>query len=370
MKKLFTLFFILVTFTSNAQIDCAPATITNVEREGTGNRITWTMPAGEEEIEITQSETCKFNAIGNNISFGVYHRFTPENLSTINGGELIQIIFVPMFFSYQIYPGHTYTIQIYQGGKWGVAGERNPGTLISSQELNNNNLLFNQENTITLENHVTIDASHELWIGYYCTNIDSVQTVKSPAGSDSGPCKEGFGNVMFYNNEWNTFYEISSIDFNWCIKGIVKKTEGESINIYFNENIIDNNVSGTNYFHNNPESDKHCYKVEVNCFEGGISLLSNEICIEWNNINEQNLKIGIYPNPARNELRIMNYELRNGLQSEVEVEIYDIYGRKQSNGSRVTSHEITIDVSHLSAGVYLLKLIDGQNSYMQRFIKH
>jgi hypothetical protein len=24
----------------------------------------------------------------------------------------------------------------------------------------------------------------------------------------------------------------------------------------------------------------------------------------------------------------------------------------------------------LSAGVYLLKLIDGQNSYMQRFIKH
>jgi len=30
------------------------------------------------------------------------------------------------------------TIQIYQGGFWGTEGERNPGTLTASQELDNN----------------------------------------------------------------------------------------------------------------------------------------------------------------------------------------------------------------------------------------
>jgi hypothetical protein len=56
MKKLFILFIILsiiiITFTSYAQ-DCDPVSITSVEHEGSGNRVTWTMPTGRGEIEIT-----------------------------------------------------------------------------------------------------------------------------------------------------------------------------------------------------------------------------------------------------------------------------------------------------------------------------
>jgi hypothetical protein len=148
-------------------------------KEGTGNRVTWTQPTGRGEVVITQGGS--FNGwTGDSEDFGVYHRFTPEDLATINGGTLSQVAFVPTHLIWFI-PGHIFTIQIYRGGIWGEMGNRNPGTLMSSQELNNNDLLFNQENTISLENQVSIDASQELWIGYYCTNIDSITTPKDPA---------------------------------------------------------------------------------------------------------------------------------------------------------------------------------------------
>jgi hypothetical protein len=41
-----------------------------------------------------------------------------------------------------------------------------------------------------------------------------------------------------------------------------------------------------------------------------------------------------------------------------EVEVFDIYGRKQSNVSRVTCNEgeIVLDVSNFPAGIYFLKI--------------
>jgi hypothetical protein len=134
MKKLFTLLLFLsisiITFTSYAQTDCNPATITKVEPEGTGNRINWTLPPSGEEVLISQNEDSKGLPSGfYEWSLGVYHRFTPEHLATINGGILTQIVFVPSYRITQTEPGHTYTIQVYSGGVWGADSDRNPGTL-------------------------------------------------------------------------------------------------------------------------------------------------------------------------------------------------------------------------------------------------
>ena len=372
MKKNFTLFIFLmiVTLTSNAQNDCNPATIINVEREGSGNQLNWTMPFGE-KIEISQGGDYGNSYIGGlPQSIGAYHRFTQEDLVVINGGKLIQIVFAPTFANWQTQPGHTYTIQIYKGGKWGEEGNRNPGTLLVSQELNNNNLLFNEEDTIPLDVPVTIDALQELWIGYYCNNIDSIQSSsKYPAGIDEGPCKDGRGNITFYQNQWFTILELdNNSDVNYYIKGIVQTIDGKSVNIYCNDTNIANNVLGTTYFHSNPAGEEQCYKVEVNCLEGGISPLSNEVCIEGVGIkdNEQKGKFTVYPNPARNELRVTSYELQ-----VTSVEIFDIYGRHIPLSSRplVHSSTTTIDISALSAGVYFIRLSDGQSFSVQKFVK-
>ena len=69
-------------------------------------------------------------------------------------------------------------------------------------------------------------------------------------------------------------------------------------------------------------------------------------------------KFVVYPNPTSGKLKIKNYELRDNST----IEIYDIFGRKQyfgyaqksSHVSRVTRNEI--DISHLPAGIYFLRV--------------
>jgi len=473
MKKLFTLFQILViflvAFTSNAQTNCNPAIITNVIHEGSGNRITWTMPTGGEEVTISQQSGYFYDACGAPENFGVYQRFIQEDLAAINGGKLTQIVFIPTYdVAFQTEPGHTYAIQIYQGGAWGTEDKRNPGTLISSQELNNNDLTFNQDNTITLETLVTIDASQELWIGYFCTNIDSIQGApKFPVGADEGPRKEELGNILFNNNQWNTLYELSSFfNINFCIKGIVQTTDGTTVNLYFNGDKIKSNIEGSSFYHENPTGEEYCYKVEVNCKEGGVSSFSNEVCIieaechpatsldvkyaadcsstdltwvapenmsgtilyniyrndtllisnhgatsyQTTNFNPnivniwsvkvvcpegesdamsvtkedcvvgvknngQTTRVTIYPNPATKELYVQSSKFK--VQS---IEIFDIFGRKlyEHNNSYgltvlrsygLTTDGVVINVSHLSAGVYFVRLVDERGISVQKFVK-
>ena len=75
----------------------------------------------------------------------------------------------------------------------------------------------------------------------------------------------------------------------------------------------------------------------------------------------------IYPNPTTGELRIENGELR--IEN---VEIFDIYGRKQSHVSRVTCHETgeaRINISHLSAGIYFLRIHTEAGEVVRKVVK-
>jgi hypothetical protein len=365
MKKNFTLFLFLMmgAFISNAQTNCDPVTITNVEHEGAGNRITWTPPTGIDEKTISQGgnySNCMY--IGEE-SGGVYHRFTPDQLFTINGGALTQVVFAPTHLLGRI-PGHTYTLKVYKGGVWGAAGSRDPGTPVVSQELNNDDLRFNEENTITLETPVTIDASQELWIGYYCTNIDSITIPKEPAGIDAGPAKDGFGNIFFHQNEWKTILEVSSTaNFNFCIKGKVQTIDGATVNLFFNGEKIEEKIPGTTYLHAQPTGAEHCYKVQVNCAEGGNSPFSEEVCIPGTGIREHAANFSIYPNPVKNLLTITRTAAANA-----QVEIYNVLGVRVKY-LEINDMETNINVSSLTSGIYLMRLMDEQGVSVQRFVK-
>jgi hypothetical protein len=359
MKKLFPLFIFfvinLVFLTSNAQTDCKSATINNVKQEGSGNRMSWTMPAGDEEVAISHHSGNLYDSFGVIEDYGVFHRFIPEDLATINSGELTQVVFIPAYLKvFQTEPGHTYTVQIYQGGIWGAVDDRNPGTMISFQELNNDDLLFHEENAITLETPVTIDASQELWIGIFCTNIEAVQSqYKGSAGVDAGPRKEGLGNVFFYQNQWRTLYEVAWVwDNNWYIKGVVQTIEGESVNIYFNDEKIAENMTGTTYLHNNPTGEEYCYEIEVNCIEGGVSPLSNRICIPGvgiETITKDELRITLYPNPAKEMVTILSSTIINNIQ------IINIMGQEVFS-SQTNGEKIDVNTSNLIAGLYFIRI--------------
>ena len=75
--------------------------------------------------------------------------------------------------------------------------------------------------------------------------------------------------------------------------------------------------------------------------------------------------ISIYPNPTDGELRITNYELRI-----TDVEVFDIYGRKLSQISNLKSQiSNLIDVSHLSSGIYIVKINTDKGEVMKKVVK-
>ena len=86
------------------------------------------------------------------------------------------------------------------------------------------------------------------------------------------------------------------------------------------------------------------------------------------NITEYDAGYQIYPNPTTGELRITNYELGPELNSGTDIEIYDIYGRKLSSHHLIpSSTNHLINISHLPAGIYLIK---AGNDFIGKFIKN
>jgi len=75
----------------------------------------------------------------------------------------------------------------------------------------------------------------------------------------------------------------------------------------------------------------------------------------------QNEKISVFPNPATNQLRITNYELRNGA---AEYSIYSVAGQKVMHGT-LQDETSVINVATLAKGLYYLRV--GEKTV--RFVK-
>jgi hypothetical protein len=80
--------------------------------------------------------------------------------------------------------------------------------------------------------------------------------------------------------------------------------------------------------------------------------------------DENNIQL-LYPNPTNGQLTI-DYG-----QSEIEnIEIFDMLGKMQKVTYSKKSGKVTIDASHLQAGVYLLKIKIGNGIIIQKGIKN
>jgi hypothetical protein len=88
--------------------------------------------------------------------------------------------------------------------------------------------------------------------------------------------------------------------------------------------------------------------------EDGVGVLENEIG-----------NIGIYPNPTTGELRIENGEWKID-----EVNIFDIYGKNVLSNHFITSspHHL-INIAHLSAGVYFVKIRTEVGEVIKKVVK-
>jgi len=79
-----------------------------------------------------------------------------------------------------------------------------------------------------------------------------------------------------------------------------------------------------------------------------------------------NDNIIIYPNPTMGKLRITNYELLI-----TNIEIFDVFGRSVGATLPIAQNpEINLNISHLPAGVYFMKIITNNGIVMKKVLKN
>ena len=91
-----------------------------------------------------------------------------------------------------------------------------------------------------------------------------------------------------------------------------------------------------------------CYSVELRLAAGSVMRSCERCAYKTVKSNE----IHVYPNPTSNQLRITNCELREN----ADIQIFDIVGRLLQSKIVNLQSEIVLDISHLSAGLYFLKI--------------
>ncbi|MDR0206488.1 MAG: T9SS type A sorting domain-containing protein [Bacteroidales bacterium] len=94
-----------------------------------------------------------------------------------------------------------------------------------------------------------------------------------------------------------------------------------------------------------------------------LELVANFEKSPLNVIESTETSIKIYPNPTGSELKIVSGKLKVD-----NIEIYDVFGKKVGV-SRAIVPETTIDVSHLSAGIYFVKINTEAGEVIKKVLK-
>ena len=89
-------------------------------------------------------------------------------------------------------------------------------------------------------------------------------------------------------------------------------------------------------------------------------------CIGITSIEDNNIKISIYPNPAKDNITIKTNQLNGGY-----LFLYDIMG-KEVLRKTISGDETFLDISNLKSGIYVLKVLSKDNSIVEnrKIIKH
>jgi len=79
-----------------------------------------------------------------------------------------------------------------------------------------------------------------------------------------------------------------------------------------------------------------------------------------------NASLRFYPNPTTGQLTIDNEQLTIN-----NVGIFDVYGRKLSSHHLISkSSNHLINISHLAAGIYFVKIITEQGTVTKKVVKY
>lgn len=180
--------------------------LTFITHEGGGTITEW----------LFYDDSENFDGIGltDGGSFDVAIRFTPEQLAPFDGFMITRIKFFPKLgapveYLLEVLTGESPTIDdlVYE-------------QLVESPQID-------EWNDVALDEPYIIDASEELWVGYF---VNNQQPNTYPAGVDNGAAVVGFGDMISTDNleSWVTLSE-AGIDANWNIQVLVSNEAGVEV---------------------------------------------------------------------------------------------------------------------------------------------
>ena len=131
-------------------------------------------------------------------------------------------------------------------------------------------------------------------------------------------------------------------------------------NLYRDGELIAENLVGTAYNDNEMVIDTvHCYAVS-SVFPNGVSDLSEEVCAKYyTGLGEMGSSVGVYPNPTRDKVTI---ECK-GMSL---VEVYSVDGKLID---RIKTENDVMELGGLENGVYLVRILKGDEVVLRRIVK-
>ncbi|MBW6515926.1 MAG: S8 family serine peptidase [Candidatus Cloacimonetes bacterium] len=278
------------------------------------NAILLSWEAPELGIWLNWDKGINYSSIGNGgpIQFKAAIRYSSAILDILdlNGFYLTKIKFFPREQS------ASYTLNVWKGGS-----ETEPGYLILEQPVT----VFqaNTWNTIELQTPVDIDAEQEIWFGY------SVDTQTGfPAGCDSGPANNGYGNMLWYSGEWTTLTEMgASLNYNWNIKGYFE---------YLDDNELYSSLQGdgtdVNLLLENSKQLRRISLNEINNHSNKSSHITRNLIPEILGYNVYRNGLNITPEPITSR-EYYDYDVVSGLSYDYYVTT--IYTNGESEPSNI-----------------------------------
>ena len=275
MKKFLLLLTLLCTTVFGVMAQCdAP---TNVQANALYNHVnlSWESSLLDPVVfsdSITYGNTATSGiGTGSAFTFTVAVRFPASMLSNVDGQYLSHVNFVP----YQLNVSAV-TIKVWTGGSYTTT--YNEGTLVSTTNVNINELTAGVNNTVRLSSPVQVSTSQgELWIG-----VEYVATGGYPAGCGTA-LTAGFNNLIYTDGEWAELTDLNAdLLYGWCIAGLFTNSlpDISGFNV-FRDNVQLNTtpVAGHNYTDATVMGEtQYCYTVQSIC-TGTTSSASNPVCV-------------------------------------------------------------------------------------------
>ncbi|MCF6342178.1 MAG: T9SS type A sorting domain-containing protein, partial [Bacteroidales bacterium] len=253
-------------------------------------------------------------------------------------------------------PGTAYKLQIYGMGSFNTPG---PGDLLVEQSFD---AIGASWNTITLDNPLKIDGQN-IWVGYWFTSIGGLFT----PGVDAGPA-DADGDWMAAGPGWSHLSDNPDLQFNWNIRANLTgeamvnwlSTDPKEGTLVKDEYIdVDVNIDASGL-----TSDQYTGKINVRNNDPENELVKITVMLNVTvgiNENGENEFVVVYPNPAKDYLRIgTNGDLKH-------VRIVNTIGQIVFD-QQMDQTNLTISTVGLERGVYFVQIDTDHGTTTQKII--